>query len=265
MDAVVTAAHDDWNAGRERERRLRRTARRILMGLILLAVLAALGPRVVTWIAARGDIAHEPTDIPKLTGKHHRAAIVLGAGLKGDDPSPLLDDRIKAAVKLLQQHRVDVLIMSGDNSTEYYDEPTAMRTRAIKLGAAPSQVAPDYAGRRTWDSCVRAHEIFGLDEAVVVTSAFHVDRSVVSCSAAGVDATGYSVPDDRFSPKHRAVWRTRELAATGRALVDAWIVRPGPAVGGKAIDPWDPCAIEQSLAPSDAARDKLISGTECTE
>lgn len=243
--------------------RRHRIVRRSLTGLVALAVLAVFAPRVITWTIARGDIAHRPTDIPKLTGSHHRAAIVLGAGLRGKKPSPLLDDRIKAAVVLLKQHRVDVLIMSGDNTTQYYDEPTAMRTRAIELGASPKQVAPDYAGRRTWDSCIRAHRVFGLDSAVVVTSAFHVDRAVVTCKAAGVNVIGYSVSDARFAFKHRMMWRTRELAATGRALIDAWILRPAPAVGGASINPWDPCAIQKSLAPSDAARDERLTGMTC--
>lgn len=202
--------------------------------------------------------------MPKLRGGEHRAAIVLGAGLVGNRPSKLLDRRIRAAVDLLEDDRVDVLIMSGDNSTEFYDEPTAMRTRAIELGVPAGQVAADYAGRRTWDSCSRAHDIFGLDEAVVVTSAFHIDRAVVSCDAAGVDATGFSVSDrSGFALHDRAAWRVRELAATGRALVDAWATRPEPAVGGEPIDPWNPCEIQRSLAPSDAERDERMTGMSC--
>jgi hypothetical protein len=46
------------------------------------------------------------------------------------------------------------------------------------------------------------------------------------------------------------VWRTRELAATGRALLDAWVLKPAPAVGGEPIDPYDPCELRDSLAPS---------------
>jgi hypothetical protein len=46
------------------------------------------------------------------------------------------------------------------------------------------------------------------------------------------------------------VWRTRELAATGRALLDAWWLKPEPAVGGDRIDPYDPCELRASLAPS---------------
>ncbi len=235
-----------------RSRRLRTAARVVLV--LVLAV--ALAPRAITWIAARGgDVAHAPEDIAVLAGDEHRAAIVLGAGLVGERPSPLLRERIDGAIELLDAGRVDLLVMSGDNSTEYYDEPTVMRRYAIDKGVAVDQVAADYAGRRTWDTCTRATDIFGIESAIVVTNAFHVDRAVLTCKAAGVDATGYSVGDGSHGVGARVQWRMRELAASGRALVDAWVVRPDPAVGGERIDPWDACALRDSLAPSDAERD----------
>jgi vancomycin permeability regulator SanA len=125
-----------------------------------------------------------------------------------------------------------------------------MRRAAIEEAAPAEQDAPDYAARRNWDTCVRAREVFGIEHAVVVTSAFHVDRAVATCRAAGIDVTGYSVSDARFSARHRGVWRTRELAATGRALLDAWVLKPSPAVGGEEIDPYEPCELYASLAPS---------------
>jgi vancomycin permeability regulator SanA len=179
---------------------------------------------------------------------------VLGAGVVGEQPSPLLRDRIEGAVELFESGRVDLLVMSGDNSTEYYDEPTVMRRYAIDQGIPATSVAADYAGRRTWDTCTRAHDVFGIDDAIVVTNSFHVDRAVTTCRAGGVDATGFSVSDSGHSLGNRARWRARELAASGRALADAWWLRPEPAVGGDRIDPWDPCELRESLAPSDAER-----------
>lgn len=236
----------------QRTARFRRAWRALLWSLLVLALLATVVPRVTMWVLARGDVAHRASDVPSLPTDEHRAAIVLGAGLKDRRPSPLLDDRITAAVRLLKDQRVDLLVMSGDNTTQYYDEPTAMRRRAIELGAPADQVAADYAGRRTWDTCVRAHDVFGIRRAVVVTNAFHIDRSVASCRAAGIDVQGFSVDDGRFPREQRFSWRAREVAASGRALLDAWVLKPAPAVGGEPIDPYDPCELRASLAPSDA-------------
>ncbi len=231
--------------------RARRWLRRLAWAVALLAVTVMVAPRVTTFVLARGEVAHEPTDIPQLSGDEHRAAIVLGAGLVGEQPSPLLRERIDGAVELLEAGRVDMLVMSGDNTTQYYDEPTVMRSYAIEqANVSPELVAVDYAGRRTWDSCVRAKDVFGITDAVVVTNAFHVDRALVTCRAAGIDATGYSVSDSRHAVHNRAKWRVRELAASGRAIVDAYWLQPEPAVDGDSIDPWQPCEIYDSLAPS---------------
>lgn len=235
--------------------RRRRIVRLVIVGVASVAVLVAFAPRATTWVLARGNVSHDARDLPKLADGERRAAIVLGAGVVGDRPSPLLQDRIDAAVNLLDAGRVDVLLMSGDNTTEYYDEPTVMRGAAIERGAPTQLVAVDYAGRRTWDTCVRARRIFGIREAVVVTNAFHVDRAVATCRAAGIDAVGFSADDSRHKLANRAAWRARELAATGRALVDAWVLRPEPAVGGTRIDPWEPCEIYASLAPSVARQE----------
>lgn len=252
----------DGSEDAHRRRRRRRWVRLVQLALVLGVVVLGV-PRVTTWLLARGDVAHRPSDVPRLRGDAHRAAIVLGAGIVGGRPSHLLDDRIRAAVRLLDAGRVDVLVVSGDNSTEDYDEPTAMRTRAIELGASADQVAPDFAGRRTWDTCVRAREVFGIRDAVVVTSSFHVDRAVATCRAAGIDTRGYSVSDAGFPERDRAMWRLRETAATGRALADAWVLRPEPAVGGDPIDPWDPCSIRRSLPQRAAERDVASGARAC--
>jgi vancomycin permeability regulator SanA len=259
-EPITAAARTPEEDDQERDarpappRRRGRRRRIVVVVLALVVVLGAVAPRVTTWAVVRGDVVHSASQLPELAGGEHRAAIVLGAGLVGEEPSPLLRERIEGAIDLFEAGRVDLLVMSGDNSTQYYDEPTVMRTYAIRHGVPADRVAADYAGRRTWDSCARAKRVFGMDEAVVVTNAFHVDRAVLTCSAAGIDATGLSVSDSGHHPLNRAKWRLRELAASGRALVDAWIVRPEPAVGGDRIDPWDPCQLRDSLAPSDAER-----------
>lgn len=235
-----------------------RATRLLAVAGILVVVLVVLLPRLATWGLARGHVAQGPRQLERMPSGERRAAIVLGAGLRDKEPTPLLRDRIDSAVALLRLDRVDLLLMSGDNTTPYYDEPSAMRRAAIAAGAPVELVAVDYAGRRTWDTCVRARRLFGIRSAVVVTSAFHVDRAVVTCRAAGIEVVGLSVDDSGYPRSARARWRARELAAAGRALLDVFVIRPSPAVGGEPIDPWEPCQLYGSLAPSvaeDAAED----------
>ncbi|MCW2973573.1 MAG: hypothetical protein JWN72_1846 [Thermoleophilia bacterium] len=247
-----------------RRRRLRLKPSVILVTLVIALIAVGVLPRISTWVIARdGSVAHSPSDLPRLQEGDQVAAIVLGAGLKDNKPAPLLDDRISAAADLYKADRVNALIVSGDNTTRYYDEPSAMRQRALDLEVPATAIAPDYAGRRTWDTCVRAKKVFGITRAVVVTSSFHIDRAIATCQAAGIETIGYSVSDARFDLKSRVKWRVRELPATTRALLDAWIVRPEPAVGGDPIDPFNPCSIQKSLPPAEAARNAKLTGLSC--
>jgi vancomycin permeability regulator SanA len=85
-------------SARARRSRPARWARRFAITMVVLLAVVLAAPRITTWVLARGDVAHHVSDLPKLGAGDRRAAIVLGAGLKNKRPSPLLADRIDAAV-----------------------------------------------------------------------------------------------------------------------------------------------------------------------
>jgi SanA protein len=91
----------------------------------------------------------------------------------------------------------------------------------------------DYAGRRTYDSCYRARDIFGVQEAVLVTQNFHLDRALMICNALGIDAVGVFADTQRpwgYSRYSLTYSRVRELPAMVVALADI-ITRPTPILG----------------------------------
>ena len=93
-----------------------------------------------------------------------RVAIVFGAGLWRDGtPTPVLEDRVRTAANLYFEGKVEKLLMTGDNRFVEYNEPESMRQFAISLGVPDEDIVLDYAGRRTYDSCYRARDIFRLD------------------------------------------------------------------------------------------------------
>ena len=63
-----------------------------------------------------------------------------------------------------------------------------MRQTALQLGVPDSALVLDYAGRRTYDSCYRARSIFGVERAILVTQAFHLDRAMYLCASFGIDS-----------------------------------------------------------------------------
>ncbi|MDO9352278.1 MAG: ElyC/SanA/YdcF family protein [Solirubrobacteraceae bacterium] len=225
--------------------------------LILLAVLGLgllFGGRLILLAAASGTPdATERSALAAVPADGHRAAIVFGAGLNRDgEPSLLLRDRLRAAEGLLRTGRVDLLLITGDNSRDEYDEPGAMLAQLDDDGVARSRIAVDYGGRRTWDSCVRARSIFGIKNAVVVTNDFHRARTVVTCRAAGIEVDGaVGTPTGRYPLRPRTSWRARELLASWRGGIDAWVRQPSVPVRGEKIDAYDPCAVWSSLSPED--------------
>jgi len=158
-------------------------------------------------------------------------AIVLGAGLWPDGSlTPVLADRVATAADLYHAGVVQKLLLSGDNRFVDYNEPQRMLEYALRLGVAEEDVVLDYAGRRTYDTCYRARDIFGVKRAVVVTQRFHVARALYLCDALGLDAVAV-VADRRDYTIRRVTWETREYLALALAWWDVNVRRPTPVLG----------------------------------
>jgi len=170
---------------------------------------------------------------------HHPVALVLGAGVYPDGRlSPMLEDRVLTAIDLYQAGKVDKLLMSGDNSITTYNEPWAMADYAIARGVPEKDIAFDYAGHRTYASCWRAKNIFGLDSVVVVTQKFHLPRALYLCRSVGLEAEGVVADrrDYRLASKRYAL---REIFARVKAWLDVHLLHP-PVIGGDPIDIFSP-------------------------
>ncbi|MFJ4961096.1 vancomycin high temperature exclusion protein [Streptomyces sp. NPDC088729] len=196
----------------------RRGRRRLVQGLMAVCVLALLP---ATWMRVGSDArVRTVADAPARD-----VAVVFGAGLWNGRPTPYLAHRLDAAAELYRTGKVRVVLVTGDNSREEYDEPDAMRTYLTGRGVPGERIVSDYAGFDTWDSCVRARKIFGVDRAVLVSQGFHIHRAITLCRSAGIDAYGVGV-----DARRDATWYyggVRELAASGKAAVDA-LLRPDP-------------------------------------
>lgn len=161
-----------------------------------------------------------------------RIAIVFGAGLQRDGtPSPVLKDRVAAAVNLLNNNKVDKLLLSGDNRFIEYNEPGAMQQYALELGAPAEALVLDYAGRRTYDTCFRAKHIFKVDEAILVTQKFHLPRSLFLCNQLGIRAVGVEADLRTYSKHSYQIWVIREILATTASVWDIYIRHPLPVLG----------------------------------
>lgn len=195
---------------------MRRSSRRMLLLVMLVALCLVSVPQMLASQAARGRVVASPGAVPARP-----VALVLGAGLHADGrPTPMLADRVAGAVELYRSGAVGHLLLSGDNGSADYDEPTSMRRLALDAGVPADAITLDHAGFSTFDSCARAEAVFGVTAAVVVTQDFHATRAVATCRAAGIDAVGLGLSSARYSRSEVAGLRLRERAATIKASWD---------------------------------------------
>lgn len=168
-----------------------------------------------------------PIDVPNAP-----VALVLGAGLNWDgSPGLVLRDRVETAANLYFSGKVDKLLMSGDNTSLNYNEPGAMQDYALSLGVPAEDIVLDYAGRRTYDSCYRALAIFGVNQLIVITQAYHLPRALFICNAFEIDATGVTADDAHYNRRSYTFWWVREILASIKAYWDIYIGQPQPILG----------------------------------
>jgi len=199
-----------------------------MFGALLLGVLILSPFAWQRWV----DWRYAPAIYTISTAPSARVAIVLGARVYSSGRlSAMLSDRVDTAVALYQAGKVDKLLVSGDNSSSDYDEPGAMMAHAIERGVAPEDIQPDYGGRRTYDSCYRAKAIFQVEEALIVTQAFHLPRALFLCESLGLRASGVSADQRRYDPRSIAWSEIREVPALVSALFDVIHRAPPPVMG----------------------------------
>jgi len=154
-------------------------------------------------------------------------ALVLGAS-----PFSLYYvNRLDAAAELYKAGKVRHVLVSGDNGTNFYDEATAMKEGLTKRGVSEADITCDFAGFRTYDSVVRAHKIFGVEQVTIVSQKFHNTRAVYIADYTGVDAIGYNAEQPPFGYRSRTL--IREVLARTVAFVELHVTGRQPRFLGK--------------------------------
>ncbi|MFA5945392.1 MAG: ElyC/SanA/YdcF family protein [Patescibacteria group bacterium] len=166
-------------------------------------------------------------------------AIVFGAGIKRDNtPSDALEDRLIVAARLYHAGQVKTILVSGDNRFKNYSEPDVMRDALVeRMGVDAKDIQADYAGRRTYDTCIRAKKLWGVDHAILISQDFHLPRAIWTCDKLGIESSGASAS---LRPYMFAVdYRAREILADLNAFINVYIWHPG-YVGGEFVTDIDP-------------------------
>lgn len=193
-----------------------------------LAVTLLVGLSSILWIRFTTRNFQYSAD----TAPRADVAIVFGAEVySSGQPSPYLAARLDLGRKLLESGKVKAILLTGDNGRPSYSEPEAMRIYLIQHGVPAAKIALDYAGFSTYESCARAHDIFGVNSAIAVTQDFSVPRTIALCRSVGIDAVAVGDDTQPHEFVYRKCWLRDQLAAT-KAMYSI-LFQPEPTFLGK--------------------------------
>ena len=186
-------------------------------------VVLLLACNVWVILSTTNQIFTELRDVPE-----RKVALVLGTSKRFADgrPNTYFKNRIEAAARLYKEGKVKHLILSGDNRTQYYNEPRDMKQALLARGIPDSAITLDYAGLRTLDSMVRSKKVFGQDELVVVTQKFHSYRAVFIGDYYHMNTVAYAAEELPFRESINILFR--EFLARPMAVLDLYVLRKNP-------------------------------------
>jgi vancomycin permeability regulator SanA len=207
--------------------------------LALLAV-GAIVLVSVPWLWTEGAAAGHTHDLAGAPAAD--VVIVLGTEVAADrqHPGDRLAGRLQTAAALIKAGRARVVLVSGDGGGASGNEPSVMASYLAEQGVDPARVVTDPYGLDTYDSCLRARDVYGVKRALIVTQSYHLSRAVTLCRHVGVTVEGVEAACPGCSRTLLAEKGVRDYFASGKAAWDAVRDR-APAV-----------ASPQSAAISDA-------------
>ena len=153
----------------DKKRNINRMIKIMIIGIIILMI-AIFSLNIYVVNSTKNEIVKEE-NVSNIEGVD--CILILGAGIWGDKPSPMLEDRLKEGITLYKKGTTKKIIMSGDHSREDYDEVKIMKEYAESEGVPSEDIFMDHAGFSSYDSVYRAKEIFGVQNMIIVTQKYH--------------------------------------------------------------------------------------------
>ena len=159
-------------------------------------------------------------------------AIILGAGIWGDKPSPMLEDRLLEGIKLYKDGIVDKILATGDHGQNGYDEVSVMKKYIMEQGVPSEDIFMDHAGFSTYESMYRAKAVFDVENAIVVTQEYHLYRAIYIANQLGLNVLG--APSDQREYAGQAYRDIREVLARNKDVLQC-ILKIKPTYLGEVI------------------------------
>ena len=161
---------------------------KLAMLLVLLGILFYLG--VVAMVVYRTN------NVP--AAGEYDAIIVLGAQVKPDgEPSIQLQWRLDAAYKAWQERNCLVVVCGAQGANEPATEASVMKAELVRQGVPEESILMDdksFNTRQNINNAISLIEGRGVDRVLIVTSDYHLPRSMALAEDAGLEASGVGSP-----------------------------------------------------------------------
>ena len=152
------------------------------------------------------------------------AAIVLGAAVWDDQPSPVFAERINHAINLYKNGQVEFIIFTGGvGDGGQRAESLVAANYAIANGVAASDTFCETNSRITLENLQGAQAIVeqqGLGRVLIVSDPLHMRRAIIMAQDLGLDAHSSPTPTTRYiSWPNKLEFLLREVYFYGTYLV----------------------------------------------
>ena len=158
--------------------------------------------------------------------------LVLGAGIRRNSPSPMLEDRLKTAIELYNQGIAPKILVSGDHEHDDYDEVNVMKNYLKENGIPSEDIFMDHAGLSTYDSIYRAKKIFKANKVIIVTQKYHLYRALYISKAVSLKSSG--IPANKQTYAFQFKRDIREIIARTKDFFKC-LLKPDPTYLGEVI------------------------------
>ncbi len=144
------------------------------------------------------------------------AAIVLGAGVINDQPSPVLRERINHAVNLYRAGVVDTIIFTGGiGQGDRLTESEVARQYALDQGIPADRILIETVSHITYENLLEARKIVvaqGFDRVLIVSDPLHMRRAMTMAEDLGLNAAPSPTPTSAYvSWQRKAKFLVREV------------------------------------------------------
>lgn len=160
----------------------------------------AIVPALMGWFGGVGYwIGVGPEEAP---GASADVAIVLGAAVDGDTPSPVFRERIAHGITLYNDARVShVLFTGGQAESDTLAESEAARVMALEAGVSGEAILIETESQTTMRNLAEAQSVMqdaGLNSAIIVSDPLHMRRAMEMAEELGMDAQASATPTTRY-------------------------------------------------------------------